>query len=95
MTTTSSTERTTANREAAVLAGVRTGLFIGGTWREAEGGATFDVIDPADGSVLTEVADGTVADGARRPRRRRRRAGRLGRDRRRASAARSCAAPSS
>ena len=39
------------------------GLFIGGTWREAEGGARFDVIDPADGSVLTDVADGSVADG--------------------------------
>ena len=39
------------------------GLFIGGSWREAEGGARFDVIDPADGSVLTDVADGSVADG--------------------------------
>jgi succinate-semialdehyde dehydrogenase/glutarate-semialdehyde dehydrogenase len=39
------------------------GLFIGGTWRAAEGGARFDVIDPADGSVLTDVADGSVADG--------------------------------
>ncbi|MEP9363102.1 NAD-dependent succinate-semialdehyde dehydrogenase [Nocardioides sp. CN2-186] len=38
------------------------GLFIGGTWREAEGGKRLDVIDPADGSVLTDVADGSVAD---------------------------------
>jgi succinate-semialdehyde dehydrogenase / glutarate-semialdehyde dehydrogenase len=38
------------------------GLFIGGAWREAEGGKRLDVIDPADGSVLTEVADGSVAD---------------------------------
>ncbi len=38
------------------------GLFIGGTWREAEGGQRLDVIDPADGSVLTDVADGSVAD---------------------------------
>jgi len=37
-------------------------LFIGGTWREASGGGRFDVIDPADGSVLTDVADGTVDD---------------------------------
>ncbi len=38
------------------------GLFIGGTWREAEGDKRLDVIDPADGSVLTDVADGSVAD---------------------------------
>ena len=38
------------------------GLFIGGAWREAEGGERLDVIDPADGSVLTDVADGSVDD---------------------------------
>ncbi|MDI6910709.1 NAD-dependent succinate-semialdehyde dehydrogenase [Nocardioides sp.] len=38
------------------------GLFIGGTWRDAEGGKRLDVIDPADASVLTDVADGSVAD---------------------------------
>jgi succinate-semialdehyde dehydrogenase/glutarate-semialdehyde dehydrogenase len=38
------------------------GLFIGGTWREAEGGETFAVYDPADGSVLARVADGGVND---------------------------------
>ncbi|GAB2866940.1 NAD-dependent succinate-semialdehyde dehydrogenase [Nocardioides pacificus] len=38
------------------------GLFIAGTWRDAEGGARFEVLDPADGSVITTVADGTVAD---------------------------------
>ncbi|GEP35286.1 NAD-dependent succinate-semialdehyde dehydrogenase [Nocardioides szechwanensis] len=32
-------------------------LFIGGTWREADSGARIEVIDPADGSVLTDVAD--------------------------------------
>ena len=37
-------------------------LFIAGTWRDSAEGETFDVIDPADGSVLTTVADGTVAD---------------------------------
>jgi succinate-semialdehyde dehydrogenase / glutarate-semialdehyde dehydrogenase len=41
------------------------GLFIGGTWREAEGGKRFDVIDPADGSVITDVADGSTADAVR------------------------------
>ncbi|WP_182525036.1 NAD-dependent succinate-semialdehyde dehydrogenase [Nocardioides dongkuii] len=37
-------------------------LLVGGTWREADGDRRFDVLDPADGSVLTEVADGSVAD---------------------------------
>ncbi|SFC13027.1 succinate-semialdehyde dehydrogenase / glutarate-semialdehyde dehydrogenase [Nocardioides terrae] len=38
------------------------GLFIGGSWRDAEGGETFAVYDPADGSVLARVADGGVND---------------------------------
>ncbi|MDF1604369.1 NAD-dependent succinate-semialdehyde dehydrogenase [Nocardioides sp. YIM 152315] len=38
------------------------GLYIGGAWREAEGGDRLDVIDPADGSVLTDVADASVGD---------------------------------
>ena len=38
------------------------GLYIGGTWREAEDGGRLDVIDPADGSVLTDVADATITD---------------------------------
>lgn len=37
-------------------------LFIGGEWRPASGEGRFEVIDPADGSVLTDVADGTVED---------------------------------
>ncbi|KAA1427951.1 NAD-dependent succinate-semialdehyde dehydrogenase [Nocardioides antri] len=37
-------------------------LFIGGAWRPASGDGRFDVIDPADGSVLTDVADATVDD---------------------------------
>uniref|UniRef100_UPI003B3B02DB aldehyde dehydrogenase family protein n=1 Tax=Micromonospora sp. TaxID=1876 RepID=UPI003B3B02DB len=37
-------------------------LYIDGTWREAEGGGRFEVLDPADGSVLTSVADGSVDD---------------------------------
>ena len=37
-------------------------LFIGGSWREANDGATFDVHDPADGSVITEVADADPGD---------------------------------
>jgi succinate-semialdehyde dehydrogenase/glutarate-semialdehyde dehydrogenase len=45
-----------------LLAPEHRGLFIGGTWRDAEGGARFDVLDPADGSVITDVADGSTAD---------------------------------
>jgi succinate-semialdehyde dehydrogenase/glutarate-semialdehyde dehydrogenase len=37
-------------------------LFIGGEWRESESGARLEVIDPADGSVITDVADGTTGD---------------------------------
>ncbi|SDC39470.1 NAD-dependent succinate-semialdehyde dehydrogenase [Nocardioides lianchengensis] len=38
------------------------GLLIGGAWREADEDRRFDVLDPADGSVLTDVADASVAD---------------------------------
>ncbi|GAA1477285.1 NAD-dependent succinate-semialdehyde dehydrogenase [Nocardioides aestuarii] len=37
-------------------------LYIDGTWREANSGERFDVLDPADGSVLTDVADGSTDD---------------------------------
>jgi succinate-semialdehyde dehydrogenase/glutarate-semialdehyde dehydrogenase len=37
-------------------------LFIDGSWREANSGATFSVRDPADGSVIADVADGDVND---------------------------------
>ncbi len=37
-------------------------LYLGGRWREASGGRRFDVLDPADGSVLTTVADASAAD---------------------------------
>ena len=39
-------------------------LFIAGQWRDAEGGATFDVENPATGETLATVADASVADGA-------------------------------
>ena len=45
-----------------LLADDRRNLFIGGEWRPAEGGERLEVIDPADGSVLTDVADGSVGD---------------------------------
>jgi succinate-semialdehyde dehydrogenase/glutarate-semialdehyde dehydrogenase len=37
-------------------------LLVGGTWREAANGGRLDVIDPADGSVITDIADGTTGD---------------------------------
>ncbi len=52
-----------APSQKALLESVPTSLFIGGDWRPAEGGATLDVHDPATGRVLTQVADGSPADG--------------------------------
>ncbi|MGL5866343.1 MAG: NAD-dependent succinate-semialdehyde dehydrogenase [Dermatophilaceae bacterium] len=40
-----------------------TGLLIGGSWRDASGGARFDVENPATGEVLTRCADATPEDG--------------------------------
>jgi succinate-semialdehyde dehydrogenase/glutarate-semialdehyde dehydrogenase len=39
-----------------------TGMFIGGQWRDATGGGTFAVEDPATQETLTEVADGQPED---------------------------------
>jgi len=38
-------------------------LYVGGSWREADDGRRFEVRDPADGSVLTTVADASAAEG--------------------------------
>jgi succinate-semialdehyde dehydrogenase/glutarate-semialdehyde dehydrogenase len=48
--------------ETRVVEGVKTQLFIGGAWRDATGGGTLDVEDPATGEVIASVADATVAD---------------------------------
>jgi succinate-semialdehyde dehydrogenase / glutarate-semialdehyde dehydrogenase len=45
-----------------VLERVPTGVFIGGRWRDATGGGTFAVEDPATQETLTEVADGQPED---------------------------------
>ncbi len=50
------------SRERAVLDAVPTKLFIGGEWREAEGGGRLGVEDPSTGETLIEVADGQPAD---------------------------------
>jgi succinate-semialdehyde dehydrogenase/glutarate-semialdehyde dehydrogenase len=52
----------TATQEQAALDAVPTKLFIGGEWRDASGGATLAVEDPATGEPLVEVADGTSDD---------------------------------
>ena len=49
--------------QKSALDAVPTQLFIGGEWRGASDGATFDVTDPATGSVLATIADASVADG--------------------------------
>ena len=38
------------------------GLFIGGKWRDSSSGSRFEVHDPADESVITDVADGDTDD---------------------------------
>ena len=49
-------------REAALVASVPTGLLIGGQWRDASDGGTFDVHDPATGEVLATLASATSED---------------------------------
>lgn len=49
--------------EAELMARTPTGLFIGGQWRDAEGGAVFDVQDPSTGAVLAHVANASARDG--------------------------------
>jgi succinate-semialdehyde dehydrogenase/glutarate-semialdehyde dehydrogenase len=52
----------TTEREAGLLASVPTGLLINGEWRDASGGGTFDVEDPATGKVLATLASATSED---------------------------------
>ena len=51
-----------ATPEQQVVDGVRNQLLIGGEWRDASGGATLGVEDPATGQTLCEIADGTPDD---------------------------------
>ncbi len=52
----------TVDREAVLLASVPTGLLINGQWRDAAGGRTLEVHDPATGKVLATIADGGSED---------------------------------
>jgi succinate-semialdehyde dehydrogenase/glutarate-semialdehyde dehydrogenase len=49
--------------ERGLVEQVPTALFIGGQWREAEGGKRLDVEDPSTGETIASVADASVADG--------------------------------
>ncbi|MCW2824031.1 MAG: NAD-dependent succinate-semialdehyde dehydrogenase [Aeromicrobium sp.] len=53
----------TGDSEKQAIAAVHPQLFIGGQWRDAEGGKTFGVEDPSTGETLVRVADASVADG--------------------------------
>ena len=57
------TVTTRTQAESELLAKVPTGLLIGGTWRDASTGATFEVEDPSTGELLARVADATPEDG--------------------------------
>jgi succinate-semialdehyde dehydrogenase/glutarate-semialdehyde dehydrogenase len=52
----------TATQEQAAVEAVPKGLYIGGEWRDASGGATLAVEDPSTGETLAEVADATPED---------------------------------
>jgi succinate-semialdehyde dehydrogenase / glutarate-semialdehyde dehydrogenase len=51
-----------ATQEQTVVDKVEKRLYIGGEWRDASGGATLEVLDPATEEPLCEIADGTPED---------------------------------
>ena len=51
--------------EQQIVNAVPKQLFIGGAWVEANGGATFQVVDPSTGEALCSVADASPEDGMR------------------------------
>ena len=51
-----------ASEEQRILDEVPKGLYIAGEWRDAAGGETLTVEDPATGEALCAVADGTPED---------------------------------
>ncbi|MFC5380367.1 NAD-dependent succinate-semialdehyde dehydrogenase [Aquipuribacter nitratireducens] len=62
MSTDATPAAVTPERERDVVAAVPTGLLVAGAWRDASGGGTLAVDDPATGRTLTEVADATADD---------------------------------
>ncbi|MGZ4522281.1 MAG: NAD-dependent succinate-semialdehyde dehydrogenase [Mycobacteriaceae bacterium] len=51
--------------EKRVVDAVPKQLYVDGGWADAQGGATFDVVDPSTGQVLCTVADAAPEDGMR------------------------------
>jgi len=51
-----------ATQEQSVIDQVAKQLYIGGEWRDASGGDTLPIEDPATGEALCEVANGTPED---------------------------------
>jgi succinate-semialdehyde dehydrogenase/glutarate-semialdehyde dehydrogenase len=51
-----------ATEEQTVVDKVEKKLYIGGEWRDAAGGGTLEVLDPATEEPLCEIADGTPED---------------------------------
>src|SRR5436190_8378424 len=54
-----------ATKEQTVVDNVEKHLYIGGEWIDASEGRTLEVLDPATGEALCEVADATPADAMR------------------------------
>ena len=54
-----------SDREKALLGQIPTQLFIGGEWRDAATGKTFEVRDPSTNAVIAHVADASPEDGIR------------------------------
>jgi succinate-semialdehyde dehydrogenase / glutarate-semialdehyde dehydrogenase len=54
-----------ATKEQTVVDGVEKQLYIGGEWTDATDGRTFEVLDPATGEALCEVADASPEDAMR------------------------------
>src|SRR3954467_1824625 len=52
----------TATQERTAVDAVPTQLYIGGEWRDASGGDTLDVEDPAAGEASASIADATPDD---------------------------------
>ena len=52
-----------ATQEQTVVDKVAKQLYVAGEWRDASGGETLAVEDPATGEALCEIADGTPDDG--------------------------------
>ncbi len=62
LSATDTSARQRPDQERAVVQSVPKQLLIGGQWRDATGGGTLPVEDPATGETIAEVADATPED---------------------------------